>query len=182
MIGSLLLGSGFMLIRSGEVIFRTKEQQFNFNFPYQLGPTSRAQAKDADVAELELQEGDKIVLGTDGLFDNLFDHEILEVVNKLTMPLDSQEEALNSIKEKLLHEEAETQPTTKLDLRSSIAEQLARKASEKARSNSCKTPFSQNAKLHGYKMQGGKLDDITVVFSVVTSIDKESSPTPSQRS
>jgi len=141
--------SGYMLIRNGCVLYRTKEQQFNFNFPYQLGATSRAQPSDADLANLELREGDKIVLGTDGLFDNLFDSEILEIVNSSTYNL-GKKNMIESI-----------------DIRESIAEQLAKKAYEKSKNPCTSTPFSQHAKVHGIKVPGGKLDDITVVFATV---------------
>ena len=40
-------------------------------------------ARDAALYQLRVQAGDVVVLGTDGLFDNLFDHELVS----LTRPL-----------------------------------------------------------------------------------------------
>jgi len=162
--------SGFLLIRDGEILYRTKEQQFHFNFPYQLGPTSRAQPKDADLASLELREGDKIVLGTDGLFDNLFDFEILQIVNKSATadcPLTPDASSPDFTKQGLLETDGQ------ISQRLSVADQIARKASEKSRSSTHNTPFSQNAKANGMKVLGGKLDDITVLFATITSCGKE---------
>lgn len=33
---------------------------------------------------MEVQKGDVIVMGSDGLFDNVFDHEIVSIVTKHT--------------------------------------------------------------------------------------------------
>ncbi len=41
-----------------------------------MAPLSIDLPGNADVVRLALQEGDVIVIGTDGLFDNLFDHDI----------------------------------------------------------------------------------------------------------
>lgn len=64
------------------MVYQTKEQQYYFNAPYQLAvipkhlqsPGSLANTpSDADVAEMQLEKGDLILVATDGVFDNLFD-------------------------------------------------------------------------------------------------------------
>jgi len=61
--------------------FRTSEQQHRFNCPYQLGSDGHGDlAARGDVLECSLQHNDIVVLGTDGFFDNLFDHEITGIV------------------------------------------------------------------------------------------------------
>lgn len=72
--------SGFMVIRDKEVFYRSEEMQHFFNFPYQLGTGHTTTAYDSQVISLDLQDGDVIVAGTDALFDNLFDEEIVEIV------------------------------------------------------------------------------------------------------
>jgi len=76
--------SGYVLIRPHadgklEKLYRSKEQQYSFNFPYQCGtncdPPYVAQDK-----EHQIQENDLIVLGTDGVFDNIYDEDILDCV------------------------------------------------------------------------------------------------------
>lgn len=74
--------SGFMVIRNGNIVYRSKEQQFSFNFPYQLGATTRATPRHADIYDFELLEGDIILLATDGLYDNLFPEDILSIILK----------------------------------------------------------------------------------------------------
>ncbi|KAF8321329.1 hypothetical protein DL93DRAFT_2040592, partial [Clavulina sp. PMI_390] len=73
-VGDCLIG----LIRDNELVFRSSEQQHRFNYPYQLGPQSQTTPqKDAFRIDLPVQEGDIIVLATDGLGDNLWDEDLL---------------------------------------------------------------------------------------------------------
>ncbi len=43
---------------------------------------SNDKPKDADQGEIQVEEGDVVVAATDGVFDNLFDQEILYIVEK----------------------------------------------------------------------------------------------------
>ncbi len=78
-------------------VMRSYEQQYGFNFPFQLGTGSELTAADAQTYKfaalpyqlppplpltcprshrLRLQGGDIILLGSDGVWDNVFDEEI----------------------------------------------------------------------------------------------------------
>ena len=60
------------MIRSGQVVFRTDEMQHAFNFPLQLGTHSRDEPmKDAKRYDVGVGRGDVVVVGSDGLMDNL---------------------------------------------------------------------------------------------------------------
>jgi hypothetical protein len=52
-----------MIVRNDKVIFRTKEQQHSFNFPFQLGTQSTSLPEHADIFEIPVQDGDLIILG-----------------------------------------------------------------------------------------------------------------------
>ncbi len=60
-------------------------QQHEFNCPYQLGSPEIVPetdtAEDAAVYELDAEQGDILVLGTDGLFDNMWDDQLERIVN-----------------------------------------------------------------------------------------------------
>ena len=76
--------SGYVLIRPHadgklEKLYRSKEQQYSFNFPYQCG-TNCDPPYAANDREHQIQENDVIVLGTDGVFDNVYDEDILECI------------------------------------------------------------------------------------------------------
>jgi serine/threonine protein phosphatase PrpC len=72
--------SGMMLLRNGAVLVRTIEQTHAFNFPRQLGTGSQDTPADADRTSLSARAGDLVVVGTDGLFDNMYDEEIIAFV------------------------------------------------------------------------------------------------------
>ena len=77
--------SGFMLVRSGRVVYRSPILQHFFDCPLQFGAApdyseSTDTAEDAAVAELQVQPGDVLLAGSDGLWDNCFDSEILQML------------------------------------------------------------------------------------------------------
>ncbi|XP_052205396.1 probable protein phosphatase 2C BIPP2C1 isoform X2 [Diospyros lotus] len=96
---------------------------------------------DGQMYKIDLDEGDVIVAATDGLFDNLYDQEIASIVSK-------------SLENNLKPEE--------------IAEILAERAQEIGSSETCRSPFADAAQAAGYMgYTGGKLDDVTVIVSLV---------------
>jgi serine/threonine protein phosphatase PrpC len=79
--------SGFVIFRLVDghykLEFEFKEQQHGFNFPYQLAMEEYL-GDDPYLSicqEFVLQENDIIVVASDGLFDNLFVTEIMNLVN-----------------------------------------------------------------------------------------------------
>lgn len=95
--------SGFILVRDGKVLDRSVSLQSRFNCPYQLTmvplhlkgknatsksgdpttPTELYRSGDPTKAALldgDFKRGDILVIGTDGLWDNLWDAEILSVI------------------------------------------------------------------------------------------------------
>ena len=98
-----------------------------------------------------MKRGDLLLLGTDGLFDNLFVHEILAVVDSIRAK--SSERVLFSSR------------TAKR-----IAEQIAKDSQRMSLRNVGETPFSKSynerTKKEGPSVWcGGKQDDVTVVVA-----------------
>lgn len=115
---------------------RSTEQTHGFNFPYQLGTGSKDSPEDGDQYELRVAAGDLIVLGTDGVWDNLFDSRLCELLGEL--PLDA------------------TAPT--------LAQAIAAEARAASLRRDWQSPFALAASRHfGQPHEGGKLDDVTVV-------------------
>jgi len=133
--------SGFLLFRDGKILFRTKEQQHMFNFPFQLGTGHTTTAYSGQHIQLGVQEGDLLIVATDGLFDNLFDEEIASIISEFH------------------------QTTSEV----SLAHVLASKAHQRASSLSEETPFMRRAYELGFISYpiGGKMDDITVIVAYV---------------
>lgn len=138
--------SGFIVIREGSVIAKSSPMTHGFNFPYQIerGDDPSLLLESYDIA---LNDGDVIVTATDGLFDNLYDHEIASIIH-------------NSLQSGLGPKE--------------MATLLAEKAQERGKSTSGTSPFSEAARAAGYNTYiGGKLDDVTVIVSLVKGNAKE---------
>ncbi|KAF8720693.1 hypothetical protein HU200_023595 [Digitaria exilis] len=132
--------SGFLVIRNGEVYKKSKPMLYGFNFPLQIEKGDDP-LKLVQNYTIDLEEGDVIVAATDGLFDNVYEHEVAAIISK-------------SI-------QADLKPAE-------IAEHLAAKAQEVGRSGAGRSPFSDAALSVGYLgYSGGKLDDIAVVVSIV---------------
>ncbi|KAL9642669.1 hypothetical protein ABK040_009748 [Willaertia magna] len=169
--------SGFMIVRNNRIIYKSETQQHRFNAPYQLTicPPERAgrcimnEPKDGSYHEMLLEEGDIVVLGTDGLFDNLFDYQILNILNqgRVATLYAKEEEA------KLYKEASQGNLDAINELNQFVlskARTIAAVAKKVADSEDpfTVTPFGQEYRKHsGKSMIGGKSDDITVVVALL---------------
>jgi len=143
-ISSANLGDGrFVIVRNNQVVYRSKRQQSEFNAPLQLASTGFIgnDPTEADVRCIaDVESGDVVVLGTDGLFDNLFDADIIKVVSSSGQQAHPKD----------------------------IAERLARKAYDVSFSEA-DSPFALEARRSGLprfkSFRGGKPDDIAVVVA-----------------
>eukprot|EP01110_Echinostelium_bisporum_P009383 TRINITY_DN33051_c0_g1_i1.p1 TRINITY_DN33051_c0_g1~~TRINITY_DN33051_c0_g1_i1.p1 ORF type:complete len:344 (-),score=123.31 TRINITY_DN33051_c0_g1_i1:60-1091(-) len=78
--------SGFMVVRGSQIVYRSKEQQHSFNFPYQIGTGSADKPEHSMSITVDIQPGDLVIAGTDGLWDNLYDEDIMEAVAQASDP------------------------------------------------------------------------------------------------
>ncbi|KAK8641609.1 hypothetical protein V6N13_011002 [Hibiscus sabdariffa] len=142
---------GLRVIRKGQIIFSTTPQEHYFECPYQLSSELIGQTYlDAVVSSVELVEGDIIVMGSDGLFDNVFDGEIVSTVARHSDVVEAAKALAN------------------LASNHSMDSRFESPYSLEARSKGFDVPFWK--KILGMKLTGGKLDDITVIVGqVVTS-------------
>lgn len=122
-----------------KILYRSEEQQHSFNFPYQVG-THGDSPYDATTNVHEIKENDIIVLATDGLWDNMFENQILQII-------------------KPYYEHSDT--LTNLN---SIAKRIAENCEKISNNTRYKSPFSQRS---GGLYIGGKPDDITVIVAQI---------------
>ncbi|XP_022739661.1 probable protein phosphatase 2C 55 isoform X4 [Durio zibethinus] len=135
--------SGFIVVRDGCTVFHSPVQQHGFNFTYQLESGDNGDLPSSgQVFRIPVLPGDVIVAGTDGLFDNLYNNEVTAVV-------------VHALR-------AGFSPEL-------MAKQIAALARERAVNRNRQTPFAKAAQDAGFRYYGGKLDDITVVVSYITS-------------
>lgn len=74
-----------MLVRGDALVWRSEEMWWAFNTPVQLGPTNpdTTPRSTARVVTLPVQEGDIVILASDGLSDNLWDEEVVDEVVRM---------------------------------------------------------------------------------------------------
>ena len=148
---SYILGDcGYAILRKDDkngllkVIHKSKEKSKFFNKSPQI-------TKETDFfsysqySQHQMLENDFIISGSDGLFDNLYDWDILDCIK----PFIQEYERI-------------------LDLEL-VAEIIAKLALKKSKEINYKSPFSEQAKDYYFDYIGGKMDDITVIVSQISS-------------
>ncbi|XP_025817926.1 probable protein phosphatase 2C 1 isoform X3 [Panicum hallii] len=142
---------GLKVIRKGQVMFSISPQEHYFDCPYQISSEAAGQTyQDALVCSVNLMDGDMIVSGSDGLFDNIFDQEIISTISESS----GVDEAAKALAE--------------LARKHSVDVTFDSPYSMEARSKGFDVPWWK--KLLGAKLIGGKMDDITVVVAQVKTV------------
>jgi protein phosphatase PTC7 len=137
------------------VVFKSQEQQYRFNFPFQIGRETRVSADQATSVTIPLRAGDVIAVGTDGMFDNLFMNDILQIVTRVF---------------------EENSPPPKIcnagnyakEMPYKIANALMEGAVAASMNQNRRGPFAASSAKAGYKYMGGKPDDIAITTAFVT--------------
>ncbi|KAM3339587.1 putative protein phosphatase 2C 55 [Capsicum galapagoense] len=73
--------SGFFLLRKGKIIYKSSIQQRGFGCPYQLGKCNDNPSV-AKEMELIVKKDDILIVGTDGMLDNMNQSEIEKIVRR----------------------------------------------------------------------------------------------------
>ncbi|WBW74755.1 mitochondrial protein phosphatase Azr1 [Schizosaccharomyces osmophilus] len=149
---SLNLGdSGFLILRNGSIFYESPPQVLQFNMPYQLAiyPSSYVSKDEitpymSDLAKHQLQNGDLVILATDGVFDNLNSQSLLKVANH-----------------------ALSEYSTDKNFTKQLADSICDTAVTNSKNTRWYSPFSKAAKNYGIYYRGGKIDDTTVTCMLV---------------
>jgi protein phosphatase PTC7 len=137
--------SGFAVFRDGKMLHRFQPQQRYFNCPFQLRSANGVSTvRDAAVGEIAVEEGYVLVVASDGLFDNVFDSTLENLVQVGTVLGCTPEE---------------------------MAGLMAFQAYMTSMNPTKDSPFSIASREHGQARTGGKQDDITVVVAFIESQD-----------
>ncbi|KAG8071548.1 hypothetical protein GUJ93_ZPchr0006g41692 [Zizania palustris] len=136
--------SVFALLRDGVIVERSQPQQMSFNCPFQLRRGGGQKISMANVGEVEVRHGDVVVVGTDGLFDNMFYHELEKVV---------QIGASQCFSAK------------------NMADIIVGTVYEMSCCRVRDSPFAAQSWKHSRRHRGGKRDDITVIVAFIVSSD-----------
>ena len=182
--------SGFLQLRLNAVHAYSEPQTHAFNTPFQLSlvpPSVAARMAafggaqlsdapaDADVTHHTLRHGDVLVLATDGVLDNLYNQDILSIVNRAMgssgawETSSSGEMRVADALEELTLAEA-PQPGKTVTLQSMLATKIVRAAKTASMDRNRDGPFAKEVRRY-YPQEnwhGGKVDDICVVVVIVT--------------
>lgn len=125
--------------------------------------------RDSALYQTSIRDGDIVIVGTDGLFDNLFTDEILNIIDsvKLTKKDESEEDSESPTLSRKHFTKHNAQK---------LAKALVKEAERKSKSKLSLTPFAKkfnkvNLKQENgvLKWKGGKPDDICVVVGFIKS-------------
>ncbi|KAF9363249.1 Protein phosphatase PTC7 [Mortierella sp. NVP85] len=178
--------SAYLLIRDNECIYESPSQQHFWNCPYQLTvlppgyPGAKQHVmdlpKDAAQTTHQLQDGDVIVLATDGFWDNVFTKEAIELVDR------ELGDVIQQLKNSTLggHHPGSSSPSLSTSVIMSdgdivgrvraLSQRLTNTARRFSLDQKRRTPFSQSAR---HIRTGGKIDDITVIVTLVRALKND---------
>jgi len=142
--------SGFIHLKPSsengyQISLKSIPQHHDFNCPYQLGYRSQDLPSHGDLYHSTLDQGDIIVLASDGVWDNLFPNEIISVIN-----------------------DQNSKPA------SQIAHAIATSAFKLAADSNRISPFAKYAQQHNIHSlsRGGKPDDIVVLVVKIQNLSR----------
>jgi protein phosphatase PTC7 len=180
-----------LVIRNGEMILATAHQHHDTTTPYQLGTASKDHPSAADKYALQLQPRDIVVIGSDGVFDNVYPKDIVSTINErtkeivgamnLAIDIDSlqmpnehhpnraEELHLRTVIELMNHRKISALTEDDRDILAlHVASlQCLRQASLNSVDPRCDTPYASAIIEGGAYYEGGKLDDMTLIVAMV---------------
>lgn len=147
------LGDSQVLVlrpRDQELVYKTTEQWHWFDCPRQLGTNSPDTPRtDAVMDKVEIEENDVVLAMSDGVIDNLWEHEIIENVTNSIRKWESGEGGVKNGK-RLGGAGGGMQ---------FVAEELMKAAKTIAQDPFAESPFMEHAIEEGLAMEGGRLHD-----------------------
>ncbi|KAG5501470.1 hypothetical protein JKF63_03299 [Porcisia hertigi] len=171
-----------MLIRGGRLTYVTEEQAHQLDYPYQLGTGSKDMPKDGIRLLIPVERGDIVVIGTDGVFDNLYPHRITEliwphvdrVLRQYELPQALGDETA-SAPANLVSCEAKRGIHLFLDdimaALDAASNAVMAEAIAVSRDVHCDSPYASKCVEKGVLFEGGKPDDMTLLVSVIGECD-----------
>lgn len=146
-----------LVVRAGEeeadVLFSSKEQYHYFDCPRQLGTNSPdTPERNAVLDKVDISEGDIILAMSDGVTDNLWEEEIADYATG----------ALTTWEEKF----SEKSAGSLAEAMKYVAQEIVLSARKIAEDPFAASPFMEKAVEEGLAIEGGKLDDISVVAAL----------------
>ena len=169
-----------LVVRCGQVIFRSEERVHGLNFPFQLGVGSKDMPSDGTINHLKIRRGDIVVLGSDGIFDNVFDTDIISILKKhdarnpdptirMLGLLDSEAQYKHLVPNRKSASTRAAAGSHAQRILKHAAKEIIDLATSNTNDPRANTPFAAKCLESGAYHEGGKLDDMTLVMASVAS-------------
>ncbi|PKS06351.1 hypothetical protein jhhlp_007099 [Lomentospora prolificans] len=186
--------SGYIILRLNGVHAYSQPQTHDFNTPYQLsaippimlsrmamfgGRGFSDMPRDADVTHKCLQHGDVVVFATDGVWDNLFNQDILHVASAIMTSTGAWQmtdggsiRVSTELAKYVKAPEGPAEEAGALPLRtlqSTLATSITAAAKRASLDRKLDSPFAKEVRTTypNERWDGGKVDDICVVVAIV---------------
>ncbi|KAF5138800.1 Protein phosphatase 2C 7, mitochondrial [Metarhizium anisopliae] len=189
--------SGFLQLRLNAVNAYSEPQTHAFNTPFQLSlipPSVAARMaafggaqlsdlpRDADVSQHYVRHGDVLMFATDGVLDNLFNHDILKIASRVMVSSGAWQmtpsggvrvaDSIDSLTRPASLAEAEPngKPPRTVTLQSLLATEIVGAAKTASINTKVDGPFAKEVQKYypHEQWRGGKVDDICAVVVVVS--------------
>lgn len=128
--------------------YGSKRQEVGFDLPSTVGSEGE-NPEDADVRMHKAIENDVFVIASNGVWDNLYVPQIIDVMRPFVRTAD------------------------KLDDPQLVAELIAEEAAKNSRATGFLSPFARYAHQYNYEYMGGRIDDITVIVAQIEKASQE---------
>jgi protein phosphatase PTC7 len=121
-----------------DLVYKSEEQQHQFNFPFQCG-TNGDNPEEAITNTHEFKEGDIVIVATDGLWDNLYENQIISIMKPFFTTTQSPDLTI-------------------------VAEMIGESCVKYSMDSRYMSPFSKRSR---GLYRGGKDDDITIIVAQI---------------
>lgn len=162
---------GLIVIRRGRIIYETDAQQHDVDYPFQLGDGSADTPKDGVRVLIPVRRGDVVIMGSDGIFDNVYSRDICKLMWKALETCPFYESAGTTAPTTPGEGESQLRGGQLLDqtlsaLNKGIESVLA-KAISIANNIRADSPYASRCIENGANFEGGKPDDMTILASIL---------------
>lgn len=153
--------SGLWLIRDGRVVYKTDRQQHAFNYPFQVSWGDAEVVQQAAPIDVPVRAGDWVLLASDGLFDNVWEKDLLRVMDNVVNGKGIAGVYRPAAGDRGGEGRGKATAVRPVD----VAQAVLERALEASVATHYVSPFAVEAKKHRDDARlEGKPDDVTVIF------------------
>eukprot|EP00796_Vickermania_ingenoplastis_P008689 gene8689-6110_t len=160
---------GLLVIRNGQILFASEEQQHDVDYPFQLGDGSPDTPRDGVRLLIPVRRGDIVLMGSDGIFDNVYTAKLCDLM-WAALSDSPFFRALRGQGDASMHP-GDALDATLTALNHGI-EQVVAEALTVSQDIRADSPYATRCIENGANFEGGKPDDMTVLAAIIEDEDE----------